>query len=311
MTANPTRNQQVTVASNALDHGDSGFSERSLVTSATPTCWSRRGGVRVLLQRAIIGTTMAVAAWAIALLFRVLPAEVSDTMGLVGSALIGAVLGAVRLTVIVTFLLICASAVLLLVALTPMSETIAAKWVRNDSLDGARIDAVVALSADLNPDSTISGEALDHLVQASEIVRARRARALVTTTTAGIFPGGEIWSLDDQQRLVQLLGVQDSWLRTALSRSTHDEAVNAAALLLPLGLRRIAVVASPMHTRRACATFERAGFTVICLVSRNRDPDYQVRSPEVRDRITTFGAWVYELAAMVKYTMLGWLPSTS
>lgn len=306
------RKREATATNRTLDHGESGFAERSLITSTARTFWFRRSGVtRGLLQRASIGMAMAVAAWSIALLFRVLPSEIGDTMGLVTSALIGAILGFVRRTGILAFMLISASAVLLLVALTPLSEVIATKWVRNDSMDGERVDAAVAVSADLNPDTTISGEAVDHLIGAAEIVRAGRAHTLVTTTTADVFPGGEITSLRDQQRLIQLLGVQDSWLRTRFSRTTREEAVNVAGLLLPRGFRHIAVFASPMHTRRACAAFERVGFEVTCVASRNRNPDHQVRSSQVIDRINTFGAWVYELAAMAKYKISGWLPVTS
>ncbi|HWG35101.1 MAG TPA: YdcF family protein [Gemmatimonadaceae bacterium] len=200
------------------------------------------------------------------------------------------------------------TAVVLIVSITPLSEAIASGWVRNDRVPQTGLDAVVALSASLNPDSTISGEALDHLLLAAEVVRADDAPILVSTTTIDRYPPGPIVSTIDQERIVQLIGPKIRWLRTSVTTSTHDEALASLKLLKPTGAQRIAVVASPVHTRRACATFEAVGFTVTCIASRNRDPNEQILSQRPRDRIAIFGAWLYELAATAKYQMHEWLP---
>jgi len=202
-----------------------------------------------------------------------------------------------------------AAAVVLIVCVTPLSEAIASHWVRNDPMPETGIDAVVALSASLNPDTTVSDEALDHLLLAAELVRSGRAPILVTTTTDERYPPGPIASTVDQGRVVTLAGLGAVWLQTSVTNSTHDEAVESWKLLQPRGARRVAVVASPVHTRRACATFEAVGFTVTCIASRNRDPNAQIFAQGPRDRIAVFGAWVYELAAFAKYRARGWLPS--
>ena len=195
----------------------------------------------------------------------------------------------------------------LIAGLTPISETLSARWIRNDPLPASGVAAAVALSAGINPDTSVTSEALDHLLLAAELVARGRARVLVTTTTTERYPPGIISSAIDQSRIVALLHQDSAWLRTPETHTTRDEAMFAARLLQPRGIRSIAVVASPIHTRRACSTFEAVGFTVYCVASRNRDPDGQVLGQGPADRITVLGALVYELAALAEYRARGWL----
>jgi len=241
-------------------------------------------------------------------LFGLVPGALTDTTALFAIAAVGGAIGATRFRSALAAVLGIAAAGLLVVCITPASETIASRWVRNDTLPRSGLDAVVALSASLNPDSTVSGEALDHLLLAAELVRSGRAPILVTTTTVERYPPGPFASTLDQARIVRLVSPGIKWLQTSITTSTHDEAMASWKLLAPTGARRIAVVASPVHTRRACATFEAVGFAVTCIASRNRDPSEQILSQGPRDRIAIFGAWIYELAAIAKYRMHGWLP---
>ena len=81
-----------------------------------------------------------------------------------------------------------------------------------------------------------------------------------------------------------------------------------ARLLLPAGARSIALVTSPMHTRRACATFERAGFRVHCVSSG--EGLAVTRHPVTSlDRLAAFREYVYERLGMVEYRAKGWLPN--
>ena len=250
----------------------------------------------------------SVAIWCIGTLFGLVPGALTDTTALLAIAAVGGGLGVTRFRSALAALLGIASATLLVVCVTPASEAIASRWVRDDSLPRAGVDAVVALSAGLNPDSSVSGEALDHLLLAAELVRSGLAPILVTTTTVERYPPGPIASTLDQARIVRLIGPGFKWLQTSITTSTHDEATASWKVLKPIGARRIAIVASPVHTRRACATFEAVGFTVTCIASRNRDPNEQILSQGPRDRIAIFGAWIYELAAFAKYRLHGWLP---
>jgi len=82
--------------------------------------------------------------------------------------------------------------------------------------------------------------------------------------------------------------------------------VRTAMLFRERGWKRVVVVTSPLHTRRACATFEKMGMTVSCVAAEWREVAINtLRSPE--DRIRTFQVWLYEMAGTVRYNQLGWI----
>jgi uncharacterized SAM-binding protein YcdF (DUF218 family) len=88
--------------------------------------------------------------------------------------------------------------------------------------------------------------------------------------------------------------------------TTRDEAVNAWRLLSPRGASRVAVVTSPLHTRRACAAFEQVGFTVTCVPAVSRV--YSVNAADTgADRLVLFREWLYERAAWIEYRARGWV----
>ena len=65
-----------------------------------------------------------------------------------------------------------------------------------------------------------------------------------------------------------------------------------------------AVVTSPLHSRRACATFEAVGFKVVCAPAGSRE--YVVPgalAPE--DRLATFPRLIYEKFAAATYKSNG------
>ena len=69
---------------------------------------------------------------------------------------------------------------------------------------------------------------------------------------------------------------------------------------------RIVVVTAPIHSRRACATFERAGLTVACRPAEERK--FAVESlPSPGDRILAFREWLYERVAWAVYRWRGWV----
>lgn len=262
------------------------------------------------LQRSLEGAAVGVALWCVFFALEVLPHSLADSRGFLLFAGVGLVVGTTRHGRVLLVLLQLAAALTSVVALSPLSHAIAMRWVRSERLPPSGVDAVVVLSAGINPDTTISSEAADHLLMGLELVRDGRARSLVTTTTADVFPTGFVSSETDQARIVGLLGQPVHWLRTPPGRTTRDEAVASAKLLLPRGERRIAVITSPMHTRRACAVFEAMGFDVTCVAARLRSPGGVPISPGPTDRLAIFGQWVYEVAATTQYAVRGWLPKT-
>lgn len=201
-------------------------------------------------------------------------------------------------------------AIYLLIAQTPIMTPVTDHWVRNDPLPADTLDAIVALSAGVKSDSALNSTAADRLISALELMREGRARRLVTTRQIEDY--GWRWrsrvinSDVDQRRLISLASVAGVWIVVDSVHTTRDEAVRSAARLLPEGARSIIVVTSPMHTRRACATFEAVGFRVVCRASRERD---FATNPPVgnRDRLAALRAFGYEQLGMIKYRARGWL----
>ena len=194
------------------------------------------------------------------------------------------------------------------VAFTPLSG----RWldtdalVRRDSLPAApaRLDAVVVLSEGITRDSLLSPGALDRLLSALALMRDSVADTLVVSRPRRRDNGAT--TAPDQAWVRSLVARPFVVLAVDSVHNTHDEAVRAAALLRPRGATRVAVVTEPLHSRRACATFEAAGFAVTCLPARERA--YTLHEPaSARDRLAIWNSWLYERAAWVEYRARGWV----
>lgn len=193
-----------------------------------------------------------------------------------------------------------------IVADTPVMEQIAARWVRDDG-PPAQQDAIVVLSAYIQPDSAIDAEGTERLLSAIELYRRGIAPRIVTSKVESHDGGVYRNSFIDQQRLLEMGGAATNWVEVDSVGSTRDEAVRMAAVLMPQGIARVAVVTSPFHTRRACATFEAVGFVVSCQPSRERV--IMKRKPRNSEaRLQAFGDYAYERFGMLKYRRMGWLP---
>ena len=195
----------------------------------------------------------------------------------------------------------------LLVAGTPIVVPFTSSWIRIDPLPPDTLDAIVVLSAGVMSDSSLSSTAADRLLSGLELMRAGKGRRLITTRHVQETGRGELNTDTDQGRLTSLASIPaDRWTVVIGPTTTREEAVFTARLLIPRGEKRIAVVTSPLHTRRACATFEGVGFSVVCQASRERD---HVTNPPLgtHDRLAALRSYGYELAGFVKYRARGWL----
>jgi uncharacterized SAM-binding protein YcdF (DUF218 family) len=198
--------------------------------------------------------------------------------------------------------------VYLVVALSQVVSGPASKWVRADSLPPRPFDAVVVLSSGVRPDSSIDVDAVDRMLTGLALVKAGAAPRLITTRTEVEFNGHSASSDPDQLRLIRLAGVEAGWTVVDSVYSTRDEAVRIAQRLLPSGPKTIAVVTSPMHTRRACQVFEAVGFRVYCVPAREHEfRTWHPKSPS--DRLAASREYLYERLGMVKYRWKGWLPA--
>lgn len=199
--------------------------------------------------------------------------------------------------------------VVAIAALTPAFVRPARAMIRADAMQDP-VDAVAILSSGLNDDQLIAPDALDRTLSGLALARSQATDAhpqgvpvVLTVVTRGRAP--LLTSAGDQRRIVELVGSGDvHW--TSPVHSTRDEARAVAALARAEGWSRVAVVTSPIHTRRACATFERAGLTVRCVPAEARE--FAVNTlRSTRDRVRVTQLWFYEIAGTVYYKLRGWI----
>ena len=167
--------------------------------------------------------------------------------------------------------LILAGAWLLMYA---FSTPLVASWLQvaagtNEPVDPERLksaQAIVILGGGLRTDAIeYGGDTLGRLTLERTRYGARLARqtGLPVLVTGGR-PHHAKRSEGDVMRevLEQEFGVPVRWVERA-SRDTHENARNSAALLLPLEIRRIALVMHGFDVHRAVAEFRAVGFDVI------------------------------------------------
>lgn len=195
-------------------------------------------------------------------------------------------------------------AVLLLVAFTPVSRLVANGLTRRDPQPRS-VDAIIALSSSISSDGHLGPDSIDRLLHALALARVGLATTLIVTRPR--LPAGRSPTLvADQQRIIALL---PSGLRTLAIddvTSTRSEATGAALLGRAHGLRSLAVVTSPLHSHRACAVFESAGFRVVCLPAESRSIAFG-EGATARDRIRAFRSALYERLAALQYRARGWM----
>jgi uncharacterized SAM-binding protein YcdF (DUF218 family) len=193
-----------------------------------------------------------------------------------------------------------------LVALTPIMKRPVESWIRRDPMPAARIDAVVVLSSSVSADSVLDPIATQRLLSGLELVRGHAVDLIITTRPAVTSRDMRPVSDADQRVLVSLAGDTTRWREVGPVRTTREEALRTAELLAPAAARTVAVVTSPLHTRRACGAFEAVGFHVICVPSAERMyPVYAFKG--VRARLLALADLIYERVAVLEYRARGWL----
>jgi DUF218 domain len=198
------------------------------------------------------------------------------------------------------------AALVAVIGFTPMMKTPVRALIRRDSIPSDRLDAVIVLSSSVSADSLLDPSAFERLISGLALFHDNGARLLVTTRSRTSRSDQRMESDRDRRRLIDLIGDTARWHPIGPVGTTHDEAVKSAALLLPLGQRRVAVVTSPLHTRRACAVFERVGFQVTCVPADERLYSvYAFNGSTTRLHATV--DWLYEELARLEYRLRGWM----
>lgn len=220
-------------------------------------------------------------------------------------ALIGAMIAPGKFGIALWVAIIFLTITTMVVTYTPVVRVPALHFVRADK-DNQPVDAVVVLSGAMTEEGLISSEVLMRLTSGIAEARRRGARAVALSILDEESGRGRTTSEGDQIRLLKGLAPDLEVLFVRGVQSSHDEALQFVALGRTHRWQRVALVTSPLHTRRACRTFEVAGLPVSCVPADARQ--YSVRLlGSAHARLNVFRDLMYETLATMLYSIRGWV----
>ena len=260
-------------------------------------------GRRELLARVATGAALGAASWVVWSTIGLAPATGHWSDAMLGAcALGGALMGLLKRVRALTAIVVAGGAACLVIAYTPLTGALAPAFVRRDPATTRRSDAVVVLASGATREGALNVRSLERLLSGLALMSPGDTTPLVTSVVRGS-PTGPT-SSEDIRRLTALSGGRNLILVTGVF-TTHDEAMAVQSLAAHRGWHVVTVVTSPSHSRRACATFERAGLTVHCAPSTERSfvLAHLERPPE---RLEGAAALVYETLAAIVYRLRGW-----
>jgi uncharacterized SAM-binding protein YcdF (DUF218 family) len=187
------------------------------------------------------------------------------------------------------------------------------RWLpgpRRDSSDGTRsrsgVDAIAVLSMGGTPDGLMRSETLDRVLSGFDLVKRGLASNVMISRETRSFGGKEVSDSADLQNITAMVAMPATVIFVDSIFTTRTEALRMQLIAREHGWNTLAVVTSPMHSRRACATFEAVGFKVFCAPASIRGSGLDPNSiPE--DRLRAFRAWLYERFATDSYRRRGWI----
>ena len=191
------------------------------------------------------------------------------------------------------------------VAYTPLVSTLEKPMVRRDRVP-PRVDAIAVLGMGFTPDGMMRSETLDRLLTGLELAKRGVARTVLVSRERRVFDGRVLSDSADQETLLGLANPSAQVIFVDSVLTTRTEALRMKAIAQSRGWSTVAVVTSPMHTRRACATFEAVGFKVVCVPAAVRESGLYEGS-NAQDRLRAFRWWLYETFATDSYRRHGWI----
>lgn len=166
-------------------------------------------------------------------------------------------------------------------------------------------DAVIVLSSDIRHNGDLDDTSRYRLWRGIELLRQGYAPVLVVTR----LEKPKKSYVPAIRELFASLLIDYPVVETGEVRNTRDEALKAADLCTERGWRRLILVTDPTHTRRAAATFRRAGVDVLC--SPGSSVGYHVEllghPGQKGQRLRAFREWIHESIGYEVYRLRGWL----
>ena len=224
---------------------------------------------------------------------------------LIGAAIVGAAAGATRLRRLLWIGAGLLALLCLLVDYTPLVQWLAKPMIRRDPIP-EHVDAIAALGAGVTPEGWMRNEKLDRFLSGLELQRRGVGPALMVSRERVRIGEHTVSDSADLAQVAELSRAGATTIFVDSVSTTRTEALRMKPIADAHGWHRIAVVTSPLHTRRACATFEAVGFQVVCVPAMLRGSGLDPSSiPE--DRFRGFRSWLYETFATDSYRRRGWI----
>ena len=192
-------------------------------------------------------------------------------------------------------------------------------WAGVKLIELPQCDAVVVLGGGAEPsrydvDGVRMTKAGDRILTGLELMRWGLAPALVI--------GGGSGRLDDVEKVESDLvrtRIGDwkppmTWAVVSLgaAKDTHDEAQRFVPLARQRGWKRILLVTSASHMRRAASVYRAAGFEVVpapcnfIVAGTSAPPSFRIGIPSLFG-FECFSVWLHETAGWNTYRRRGWL----
>ena len=231
--------------------------------------------------------------------------RIPDLALYVPAAIFGALVGPTRLRPLVWVPAGVIAAICIAVAYTPVVNALARPLIRRDALP-TRVDAVAVLSMGLTPDGMMRSETLDRLLTGLSLAKRGLAPVMMVSREQRSFAGQLVSDSADLRNVATLANPTARVIFVDSIVTTRTEAIRMGAIARANHWSTLAVVTSPMHTRRACATFEAVGLRVVCIPAAVRGSGLYPGA-NAEDRLRAFRSWLYEVFASSSYKSRGWI----
>ena len=218
----------------------------------------------------------------------------------VGVAILGGAIWSTRLRWLLGLGVAALDALWLVIAFTPLSPWLATDLTRRDPLQPA--DAVYILGSSIQKDGEPTGEAASRLLGGLQLLQQGMAPVLAVSELPPPYPSHS----ETCREIMDSLGMEQPILSVGEGRSTRTEAIALGVVYRDRDWKRILVVTSPVHSRRACAAFEKEGMEVVCYPSIEMDFDLETLE-EPDERLESFGPIMHEIVGLWVYRRLGWM----
>jgi uncharacterized SAM-binding protein YcdF (DUF218 family) len=161
---------------------------------------------------------------------------------------------------------------------------------------------VFVLASRIQDDGEMTSAAMARLLHGLELIGEGHARVLILSEMHSPVPSYAA----PARTLMGRLGLRAELLAVGPVWNTREEAVEVGRLCRTRGWKRLLVVTSPPHSRRAAAAFEREGLEVLSSPAVETRYDLEtLLAPS--DRLLAFGGIVHERVGLWVYARRGWI----